>query len=383
LIQSAGQRDRLKRVLYLMNCDPSQKFGSLEEQALATAKAFHLRGGLFLPVFVLPMKDREIALYRSAGLTCGHLDLRRFSWAALATLLSLVKQHDIEVVHWNLYHPLNPYLWFLTALKPHLSHFLTDHNSRPAVYNPRLGYPQKWVKRVLLRQYDRVLGVSDFVAQDLRRQGVWSNVGRYYHFVNTDRFKPDPAVRAEKRREWGVENRYVLLIVAHLIREKGVDVALRTLCGLSPHVTLWIVGDGPERGALQALANTLGLGERVVFFGLQRNVEPYMQAADCFICPSLWAEAAGLVLLEAASAGLPVIASRIGGIPEFVEDRKTGLLFPAGDDRALAERITELLANEELARTMGQAARNVALTNFSTEGCLGELLPLYEDIPGR
>ena len=383
MIQTTGQRGRLKRVLYLMNWDPSQKLDSGTEQALATARAFQSRGGLFLLAFVRPMKDQDVARCRSAGLICEPLDLKQFSWATLATLLSLIKRHDIEVVHWNLYHPLNPYLWFLTALKPHLLHFLTDHNSRPAAHRPRQGNLQRWVKKAFLRRYDCVLGVSDFVAQDLRQQGVWSNVGRYYHFVNTDRFKPDPAVRTEKRRKWDVEDRSVLLVVAHLICEKGVDVALRALVRLPPHVTLWIVGDGPERGALQALADRLGLRERVVFFGLQRNVEPYMQAADAFLCPSVWAEAAGLVLLEAASAGLPVIASRIGGIPEFVEDQKTGFLFPAGEDRALAERITELLENPERAHAMGQAGRNAALTHFSTERRLSELLPLYEDIPGR
>ena len=111
MIQTTGQRGRLKRVLYLMNCDPSRKLDSGTEQALTTARAFQSRGGLFLLAFVRPMKDQDAARYRSAGLICEPLDLKQFSWATLAALLSLIKRHDIEVVHWNLYHPLNPRVW--------------------------------------------------------------------------------------------------------------------------------------------------------------------------------------------------------------------------------------------------------------------------------
>ena len=84
-----------------------------------------------------------------------------------------------------------------------------------------------------------------------------------------------------------------------------------------------------------------------------------MQAADCLVCPSLWAEAAGLVNLEALSTGLPVVASRIGGIPEYVEDGKTGMLFPPGDHQALAALIRRLMDTPEEYQQLAAAAQRV------------------------
>jgi L-malate glycosyltransferase len=383
LIYSAGNTCRLKRVLFLINLDPSLKFGSMEEQILFMAKAFRARGSLFFPLFVSSMKEKEKAEYQTAGLVGGHLDLRRFSLASLRGLLSLITRHEIEVVHWNLYHPLNAYVWFLTMLKPHVAHFLTDHNSRTSFGYPCTTPMTRGIRRVMLRRYSRVLCVSDFVMQDLERQGMWSNLSRYHHFINTDRFKPDPCVRIKKRRELGAEKLFILLVVAHLIREKGVDVAIKALRELPSHVVLWIIGGGPERRALQELVDQLGLQDRVVLWGVQRNVEQYMQAADCFICPSVWAEAAGLVILEALGCGMPVIASKIGGIPEFVEEGKTGFLFPAGDYLSLAERVARLLTIPKLTLTIGQQARSTAVADFSVESRLSELLTDYEAAPRR
>jgi len=121
----------------------------------------------------------------------------------------------------------------------------------------------------------------------------------------------------------------------------------------------------------------LGLGSRVRFLGSQRNVEPFIQAADCALCPSVWAEAAGLVNLEAMACGLPVVASRIGGIPEFVEDGRTGFLFTPGDHRELAEWIHQLCDDPELRQRMGQEARSNAIRRYSTQGLLAEHLGIY------
>jgi glycosyltransferase involved in cell wall biosynthesis len=111
--------------------------------------------------------------------------------------------------------------------------------------------------------------------------------------------------------------------------------------------------------------------------GLQVNVQPYLQAADVFVCPSLWAEAAGLVNLEAQACGLPVVASRIGGIPEYVVEGCTGLFFEPGDSETLAAHIRRLINEPELHRNMAAEARAWALEQFSPEVRLPELLDFY------
>jgi glycosyltransferase involved in cell wall biosynthesis len=170
----------------------------------------------------------------------------------------------------------------------------------------------------------------------------------------------------------------VILVVAHLIPEKGVEVAIRALAGLPPRAVLWIVGDGRHRAALQQLARSLGVERRITFFGLHSEVCQFMQAADCLVCPSLWQEAAGLVILEAMACGLPVIGSAVGGIPEFIISGETGYLFPAGDHTALAERLRCLSDSPAQSREMRRQARAQALTKFSHRTRVTDALLLYE-----
>jgi glycosyltransferase involved in cell wall biosynthesis len=369
-------RGRLRRVLYAANLDP-RKFGTMEEQAFLLASAFRARGGVFLPVFTAPSEPVGLGRYRDAGLAVEALDLRRFRAGALARLLGLISTNRIEVVHWNFFPPLtNPYLWALAALAPRVQHYFTDHNSR---CQPAAGAPARagvW-KKPFLKRYERVFGVSGYVVDRLREQGVWPQPAACMHFINTDRFAPDPVARAAVRRRLDAEGRFVLVATAYLIRAKGIDVAVRALASLPEAVVLWVIGDGDQAGALRDLARDLGVASRVRFLGLQSQVEPYMQAADCFVCPSLWAEAAGLVNLEAQACGLPVVASRIGGIPEYVAEGRSGYLFAPGDPAALASAVRRLLDEPETCRATSRQARELAVERFSAAARIDEYVDLY------
>ena len=177
------------------------------------------------------------------------------------------------------------------------------------------------------------------------------------------------------------DNEFVALTVAYLIRDKGIDVAVRALDALPADVVLWIVGDGPERTNLETLSRELHLGERVRFLGSQSNVVPFMQAADCFICPSIWKEGDGNVNFEAMACGLPDIASRVGGIPEFVEDGRIGLLFTVGNHRELAERVRCLRDDPDRRIQMGGKARSTVLERYSAQSLLDEHLDAHRENP--
>jgi len=346
---------------------------------LTLARSFRERGSLFLPVFLRPLDSESASQYAQEGVGAEALDLSSFRLGMLRNLLRLIRQHRIEIVHWNFYHPVfNGYLWALKVLKPGVEHYFTDHISRPAAGSGRgsRGRLKSRLKMVLASRYRKILCVSDFVLGQVR-ESAGSQAVRLRHFINTDRFRPDPSVRRQVRQAQGVGEEFVAVTVAHLIKEKGIDVAVKALTQLPEGIVLWVVGEGPERGDLEATAEKLGLGSRVRFLGPQRNVEPLIQAADCALCPSVWAEAAGLVNLEALACGLPVVASRIGGIPEFVEDGRTGFLFTPGDHRELAERIHQLCDDPELRLRMGKEARCEAILRHSTQSLLPEHLGLY------
>ena len=350
----------------------------MEEQIFTLTEAFHDRHGLFLPVFGGDLSEATTERYRAKGLRVAGFDLHSFSADKLFKLLALVRDNSITAVHWNFYSPINPYVWWLSVLKPGLTHYRTDHTSRQLPLSaPRSGVT-KFVKKLLFRRYKRVWCISDFVVHCLEHTGTWTNLKRCTYFINTGRFTPDRVVRAKMRERFGALDTFVVLFVANVIKEKGGDVAIRAMSQVTGPVQLWFVGDGPELESVKTLAKDLNLGDRVQFLGKQSHVEPFMQAADCFICPSLWGEATGLVNLEAQASGIPVIASRIGGIPEFVTHEKTGFLFAPGDDVALAKYIRTLAENPKLHACFCSEARKTAVEKYSTVSRLDEYVRAYD-----
>jgi glycosyltransferase involved in cell wall biosynthesis len=362
-------------VLYVLDLNPAGKFPSLAEQALALAREFRDRGSFFLPVYLGPLDPEFEKRHADVGARVEGLDLGTFRLAALRRLLRLVRENRIEVVHWNFYNPLiNGYLWALTVLAPRVEHFYTDHISRPATASAgNLKWILKWP---LSLRYRRTLCISDYVRSELEKQH-WPNLRILYNFINTERFHPDFQRRREVRSSVGVGEEFVAVAVAYLIKDKGIDVAVRALAELPTDVVLWIVGDGPERRNLDALVQDLGLGRRVRFLGSHPNIVPFLQAADCFLCPSVWKEGAGNANFEAMSCGLPDIASRVGGIPEFVEHGRNGFLFTAGNHRELAQAIQRLRDDPELRHRMGQDARSIVAERYSTQSLLAEHLTIY------
>jgi glycosyltransferase involved in cell wall biosynthesis len=372
----------LPRVLYLTGLDPSLKFGSLEEQILTIACVFRDRGALILPVFQAPLRGRTAAEFSRAGISAAALDLSKVRCRTLAHLLRLAAANDIGMVHWNFYHPANFYVWALSIFMPQLAHVLTDHNSRDLDGQGQvIGTSQGWLtaqaKRLLLRRYRRILGVSEFVRSCLEQQGIWRNISCCRYFVNIERFRPNPAVRAAVRRGLSGDEQFVVLVVAQLIKAKGVDILLRSLASLPQHIVAWVVGEGEERESLRDLSRTLGLEQRVRFLGYCEDVSGLMQGADCLVVPSLWQEAVGLVVLEGMAAGLPVVGSAVGGIPEYIEDGHSGFLVEPGKIGELAERIGWLERDADTRRRFGERGRAVAVDRFALERRLADYLAVY------
>jgi N-acetyl-alpha-D-glucosaminyl L-malate synthase BshA len=136
---------------------------------------------------------------------------------------------------------------------------------------------------------------------------------------------------------------------------------------------LLMVGDGPELSETAALARSLGVGDDVEFIGEQDQVVPLLSAAQVFLLPSSQ-ESFGLAALEAMACEVPVVASRIGGLPELVEDGVSGFLHPPEDLEGMARSAISLLKNDELHHRMAEAARRTARERY----CDSKIVPVYE-----
>lgn len=147
-------------------------------------------------------------------------------------------------------------------------------------------------------------------------------------------------------------------------------------------VRLLMVGDGPERSACEYLAKQLGVKDFVKFVGKRANISDYLAIADVFLLPSE-SESFGLAALEAQACEVPVIASRIGGIPEVVTDKETGFLSDIGDIEKMSEDVLKLINDEEMRQVFGEKARQQAVSRYSATEIIPQYLRYYEKVLGQ
>jgi glycosyltransferase involved in cell wall biosynthesis len=233
----------------------------------------------------------------------------------------------------------------------------------------------------LARQGDLFLAASGFIRERLLAMG-FPAARTHIHYIGVDCQAIQPRDPPEETP--------TILHVARLVEVKGAQYLIRAFASLAqrfPMVELAIVGDGPLKGSLQALAKSLGLGERVRFLGAlpHARVMDWMRKAAILVLPSIRTstgrvEGLGMVLLEAAATGVPAVGSRIGGIPEGIADGRTGLLVPQKDPEALARRLADLLDNPALRLRMGTQARAFAEEQFNIRRQTEKLEAFYDGL---
>lgn len=171
----------------------------------------------------------------------------------------------------------------------------------------------------------------------------------------------------------------IILSVAVLRKLKGLHHLIRAHAVLSrrfPNLHLWVVGDGPERRSLELEAELAGSSKLVLFTGHRSDVRELMQSADLFVLPTLY-DALPTVIIEAMAAGLPIVASRTGGIPEMIQDEETGLLVEPANENELAAACERLIQCPHLAEKLGEAARHNVERNFDLNIQVQRLLAVY------
>ena len=219
------------------------------------------------------------------------------------------------------------------------------------------------------------------VSEALRRKAVAlgfpaERTRTHYNGVDLDRFQP-----GKRPREQGT-----ILHIGRLVEKKGTADLIAALAGMSG-VRLIVIGDGPLRGPLQRQAGALGV--KAQFLGPQNagEVAEWLRRATLLAVPSRMArdgDSEGLpnVAVEGIASGIPVVATHHSGIPEAVDDGRTGFLVPEGDREGLAARIRALLDSADLRREMGFAARALAMERFDRRGQAERLEAIYDDVAG-
>ena len=220
----------------------------------------------------------------------------------------------------------------------------------------------------VLKEADRVITVSDYLRKEALRIGGSGEKVRVIHGGVSPGKRP--------RKEAGDKN--TVLFIGALVKQKGADVLVEAFKRvMEKHkAELLIVGDGPERESLERLCR--GLGVAAEFSGYVEDTEEVLRKSSVLVLPSR-EEGFGLVLLEAMAAGVPVVATRVGGIPEIIADGENGLLVDREDPEALAEAISRILADPELRRRL-VAKGFETLTRFSWEKMADEVDDVYREL---
>jgi len=237
------------------------------------------------------------------------------------------------------------------------------------------------VQREFSRYTDVVFSVSEQLKRDLvARIGIPANRIRViYNGVDFDKFASTQ--RDQSRAQLGVRSdEFLVGSVGRLVRVKNFPLLLRAICAPGMNkVIVALVGDGPERKALEVLARSLEISERVRFLGHRDDVADLLAAMDVFVLPSI-SEGMSNTLLEAMAAGIPAVASDVGGTPEIVRDGIDGLLFESGNLTALRDKLQRVLADGALRMCFAEAGRIRVLRDFSMEAMITSYEKLYESV---
>lgn len=356
-------------------------------------------------------------------LTMKGLDDRRYraelACAPGGKLVSLVRSHGMGVTTFkNLVQPLRPLRDALAVLdlavfmKRRSYHIVHTHNSKagfagrlaarmakvPVVVHTVHGFSFhdeeapwrrrvfKQAERVASRWCDRLICISQPLVDWACREkiGTADKIVKIYSGIELDRFKPVADETAwELRKRWGLDEQDTVVgIVSKLWEGKGHEVLLKAFRGIRRvrnRARLVIVGEGYLAERLRALVDELHLNGAVVFTGFQDDVAPAIAAFDVAVLPSLF-EGMGRVVLEAMAMSKPVVASRVGGIPDLVEHGVTGFLVSPGSVDDLERHITAILDDPHLGRKMGLQGRKKISNRFSAAAMVDSIERVYRDL---
>lgn len=297
----------------------------------------------------------------------------------LATKMAEVavrQELDLLHVHYAIPHSISAFL-AKQMLSEHAIPFMTTLHGTDItiVGNDRSYLP---ITRLGIEESDSVTAVSDYLRnRTVAEFGIKRPIERVYNFVNCDVFHK--SLDSRFRSQFAQSDEALVIHISNFRPVKRtqdvVDVFSRIRKKLK--AKLLMVGDGPDRPSAERLAEAEGVESDVFFLGKRTDMERLLSVSDLLLLPSEL-ESFGLVALEAMASEVPVVASRVGGVPEVVEDGRDGVLCEVGDTAAMADAALELLADSERRLEMGRSGREHAGRDFCHQKIVAQYVALYE-----
>lgn len=324
-------------------------------------------------------EDENIIIHRVPCMRSPGLLPISFSFISNVLARKIIKEHDIDIIQghqWDsVIFPFPKNIGFV--FRSNITAIGVSEIMKPLANGfQRVMYSvATFLDKLVCRRADRIIAVSDFIATELKKYGIENKVDVIRNGVNTHKFSPKVSGN-EIRRKYGLEGSRVLLFSGRLVPSKGIEFLLKALPIVireHPNVKLMIAGGttysiknslySEYNAMLRKIVDSNDLNDFVISQGHVNfsRMPAYYAAADICVMPSVY-EPLGNVSLEVLASGRPLIASRTGGIPEVVENRKNGILVPPKNPRALADALLELLDDEDLRKKIGRNARKKAET---------------------
>ncbi|HEY8196473.1 MAG TPA: glycosyltransferase [Gemmatimonadales bacterium] len=361
----------------------SMGMGGADKQILSAAGEMQARGYEVLIVSLTPLGPMGLEA-QSAGIATRSLEMRRGfpDPRGLARLVRIVRTWRPDVLHSHMLHA-NLMARVLRLFAPVPALVSTIHSIHEGGRLQRASY--RWTNRLA----DHMTIVSEAAADRFITRGIVPRdlLSVVPNGVDTDHFRNVPAgARESIRRSLGLGREFVWLAVGRFETAKDYPNMLRGFAKArlqQPRAVLLVAGRGSLQEETETLARALGLGDGVRFLGVRQDVSELMSAADGYLMSSAW-EGMPIVLLEAAAAGLPIVATRVGGNPEVVRENESGFLVPPRDPDALGGAMLRLMAMPDAQRrSMGERGREHVQASYGLSRVVDRWLDVYRRVLER
>lgn len=321
------------------------------------------------------------------GITVCPLDFsHRFNPLLAVRLFRLVKKHRIDLVHGQ-----GARVDFYARIAAHTAGVKYISTVAMPVEGFDVSYWKRYIYCLLDHFTERYVDRFLLCSEALRKTYVEKHLVppdkaiRIYNGIELEKYSPavNHTSAAGLKKELGLDNASVLVgAIGRMSWQKGFEYMVRAIPAVHaviPEVKVLFIGDGPLKHELEHLARQCGVEETIVFTGFRSDIKEVLSAVDVLAVPSL-REGFPMITLEAMAMAKPIVATEIKGMDEQILDMKTGLSIPPADTDSLGSAIIRLLDNKDLARSLGQNAREYVAANFSLDRTLQETQDVYQTI---